>query len=94
MLGCLVGDAPVLTNAPRGHLGRGVLVLQLHAPCSGPVIIAAFVYGGREAAERAEEVDVGFENVPDEQLPADSARAFEPPQNEQDALEKLEARSE
>ncbi len=80
---------PVPTNRSRGHLGRGVLFsLQLHALLLGPVIIAAFVYGGREAAERAEEVDVGFENVPDEQLPADLP-ALEPPQNEQDALEKL-----
>ena len=80
---------PAPTNRARGHLGRGVLFsLQLHALLLGPVIIAAFVYGGREATERAEEVDVGFENVPDEQLPADLP-ALEPPKNDQDALEKL-----
>ncbi|HTA19951.1 MAG TPA: hypothetical protein VK989_11695, partial [Polyangia bacterium] len=80
---------PTPTNRSRGHLGRGVLFsLQLHALLLGPVIIAAFVYGGREAAERAEEVDVGFENVPDEQLPADLP-ALEPPKSDEDVLEKL-----
>jgi TonB family protein len=47
----------------------------------------AFVWGGREEAQRAEEVDVGFESVADSQLPPDLP-ALEPPKDDS-ALEKL-----
>ncbi|HVZ75147.1 MAG TPA: TonB family protein [Polyangia bacterium] len=56
----------------RGHLGRGSLLsLLLHAQLLVPLAIAAFIYGGREEAQRAEEVDVGFESVADDELPKD-----------------------
>src|SRR6478609_7388662 len=73
-----------------GHLGRGVLYsLLLHAALLMPIGIVAFVLGAREAAQRAEEVDVGFESVPDSQLP-ENLPPLEPPKTaEQDALEKL-----
>jgi TonB family protein len=53
-----------------------------------PVCALAFVWGGREEAQRAEEVDVGFESVADSQLPPDLP-ALEPPKSPDDALEKL-----
>jgi TonB family protein len=72
----------------RGHLGRGTLLsLLLHAQLILPLGIAAFVYGGREEARRAEEIDVGFESVPEEELPKDLP-PLEPPRDES-ALEKL-----
>ena len=80
---------PAPTNRARGHLGRGALTaLHLHALLLAPRVIAAFVYGGREEAQRAEEVDVGFESVADEQLPPDLP-ALEPPKSDADALDKL-----
>jgi TonB family protein len=77
------------TTRARGHLGRGALVsLLLHALLLAPIVVAAVVLGAREEEQRAEEVDVGFESVGDEQLPADLP-TLEPPKNQQDALEKL-----
>jgi TonB family protein len=72
----------------RGHLGRGALLaLLLHAQLLAPLIIAAVIYGGREETQRAEELDVGFESVAEEELPKDLP-ALEPPRAD-DALEKL-----
>ena len=64
-------DAPAFrTSRDRGHLGRGVAAaLLLHLHILVPLLVATFIYAGREEAQRAEEVDVGFENVPAEQLP-------------------------
>ncbi|HVX95392.1 MAG TPA: energy transducer TonB [Polyangia bacterium] len=73
----------------RGHLGRGALYsLLLHAALLMPIGIVAFVLGAREEAQRAEEVDVGFESVPDSQLP-ENLPPLEPPKAAEDALEKL-----
>jgi TonB family protein len=72
-----------------GHLGRGALYsLLLHAALLMPIGVLAFVWGAREEAQRAEEVDVGFESVPDTQLPEDLP-PLEPPKTAEDALEKL-----
>jgi TonB family protein len=79
---------PTRTSRTRGHLGRGALYsLLLHAALVAPICAFAFVWGGREEAQRAEEVDVGFESVADSQLPPDLP-ALEPPKDES-ALEKL-----
>src|SRR5579871_6883828 len=79
---------PARTSRPRGHLGRGALYsLLLHAALVAPICVLAFVWGGREEAQRTEEVDVGFESVADAQLPPDLP-ALEPPKDES-ALEKL-----
>ena len=57
---------------PRGHLGRGtVAAVLLHLQILLPLLIVVFTRARREEAEKAEEVDVGFENVPAEQLPAE-----------------------
>ena len=56
----------------RGFLSRGALIsLLVHLNLVAPLVIAAWVYGGREEAQRAEEVDVGFQDASDTQLPAD-----------------------
>jgi len=56
----------------RGQLGRGLATaLVLHLHLLAPLLIATFIYAAREEAQRAEEVDVGFENVPAEELPRD-----------------------
>jgi TonB family protein len=74
---------PAPTNRARGHLGRGVVLSVLaHGALLAPVVVAAIVLGGREEAQRAEEVDVGFESVADEQLPADLP-PLEPPKSEE-----------
>ena len=79
---------PARTSRPRGHLGRGALYsLLLHAALVAPICALAFVWGSREEAQRAEEVDVGFESVADSQLPPDLP-ALEPPKDDS-ALEKL-----
>jgi TonB family protein len=80
---------PAQTNRTGGHLGRGALYsLLLHAALLAPIGALAFVWGSREEAQRAEEVDVGFESVPDSQLPPDLPQ-LEPPKNDETALEKL-----
>ena len=81
--------APAPTNRGRGHLGRGALFsLLFHAAALVPIGVLAFVWAAREEAQRAEEVDVGFESVPEEQLPA-GLPPLEPPNQDQDVLEKL-----
>jgi TonB family protein len=56
----------------RGFLSRGALIsLLVHLNLVAPLVIAAWVYGGREEAQRAEEVDVGFQDASETQLPAD-----------------------
>ena len=56
----------------RGYLSRGTLIsLLVHVNLVAPLAIAAFVYGGREEAQRAEEVDVAFQAASDTVLPAD-----------------------
>jgi TonB family protein len=80
---------PAPTTRERGHLGRGALLsLLLHALMLAPLVVAALILGGREEAQRAEEVDVGFESVADEQLPP-NLPALEPPKEAPSALEKL-----
>src|SRR5882724_7834451 len=56
----------------RGHLGRGaVLAFWLHAQVFVPLLIVVWIFAGREEAQRAEEVDVAFRDVSNEELPAD-----------------------
>jgi len=56
----------------RGHLSRGALIsLLLHLNAVAPLVVAAWVYGGREERERAEEMDVAFQAVDQTALPAD-----------------------
>jgi TonB family protein len=80
---------PARTNRTGGHLGRGALYsLLLHAALLAPICALAFVWGGREEAQRAEEVDVGFESIADAQLPPDLP-PLEPPKSDDSTLEKL-----
>jgi outer membrane biosynthesis protein TonB len=61
-----------LGKRARGHLSRGALIsLLLHVNLVTPVAIAAWVYGGREEAQRNEEVDVAFQAVDQTALPDD-----------------------
>jgi len=48
-----------------------VFALWLHLQILVPLLVVIFSKAKREEAERAEEVDVGFESVPAEQLPAE-----------------------
>ena len=45
--------------------------MLLHVHLLAPLVIATFIYAAREEAQRAEEVDVAFENVSAEELPSD-----------------------
>jgi TonB family protein len=61
-----------LSTRARGHLSRGALIsLLLHLNVVAPLVIAAWVYGGREEAQRAEEMDVAFQAVDQTALPPD-----------------------
>ncbi len=61
-----------LSTRARGHLSRGALIsLLLHVNLVAPIAIAAWVYGGREEAQRAEEVDVAFQAADQTALPPD-----------------------
>jgi TonB family protein len=54
------------------RIGRGFLLSALiHWAVLFPLLAAAFILGGREAAMRAEEIDMRFEQVNPEDLPAD-----------------------
>jgi TonB C terminal len=81
---------PAPTKPARGHLGRGALLsLLLHAQVLVPMAVAAFIYGAREDARRAEEVDVAFEDVAPEDLPTDLP-ALDALKNAADSLDRLE----
>ena len=68
----------------RGFLSRGALLSVLvHVNLLLPLGIAAWVYGGREEAQRAEEVDVAFQDATAEDLPKDLP-PLEPPTDEQE----------
>jgi TonB family protein len=61
-----------LSTRARGNLSRGALIsLLLHFNVVAPVVIAAWVYGGRQEAQRAEEVDVAFQAADQTELPPD-----------------------
>jgi outer membrane biosynthesis protein TonB len=61
-----------LGKRARGHLSRGALIsLLLHFNVVAPIAIAAWVLGGREEAQRAEEVDVAFQAADQTALPPD-----------------------
>ncbi|HXJ18866.1 MAG TPA: hypothetical protein VMT03_01430 [Polyangia bacterium] len=61
-----------LGKRARGFLSRGALIsLLLHVNVVAPVAIAAWVYGGREEAQRNEEVDVAFQAADQTALPPD-----------------------
>jgi TonB family protein len=63
----------------RGHISRGALLsLLLHAHLLVPLMVVASIFAAREEAQRADEVDVGFEDVKPEELPADLP-PLEPP---------------
>lgn len=70
---------PRATRA-RGFLSRGALLsLLVHLNLLLPLGIAAWVYGAREAAQRAEEVDVAFEDGAAADLPKDLPPLDTPP---------------
>ena len=61
-----------LAKRARGSLSRGALIsLLLHFNLVAPLVIAAWVYGGREEAQKAEEVDVAFQAADQTALPDD-----------------------
>jgi len=61
-----------LSTRARGNLSRGALIsLLLHLNVVAPVVIAAWIYGGRQEAQRAEEVDVAFQAADQTVLPPD-----------------------
>ncbi|HVT09785.1 MAG TPA: TonB C-terminal domain-containing protein [Polyangia bacterium] len=61
-----------LAKRARGSLSRGALIsLLLHFNVVAPLVIAAWVYGGREEAQKAEEVDVAFQAADQTALPDD-----------------------
>jgi TonB family protein len=63
---------PAKETRLRGHLGRGALIaIWLHAQLFVPLLVLVWVYAGREEAQRAEEVDVAFRDISNEELPAD-----------------------
>lgn len=65
---------------PPGHLGRGfTYALLAHLSALGPLIALALVLGAREAAQRAEEVDVSWETVDPATLPEDLPPIEPPP---------------
>ena len=58
-----------------GHLGRGLLLsVFLHAQVILPLVVLAFIYGKRESNE----VDLSFESVKDNELPAGLPAVEEP----------------
>jgi TonB family protein len=64
----------------RGHIGRSALLsLLLHAQIFVPLLIFVFIHAAREEAQRAEEVDVAFRDVSNEELPPDLPSLEEPP---------------
>ncbi|HJX52668.1 MAG TPA: TonB family protein [Polyangia bacterium] len=70
---------------PNGHLGRGLLAsLLLHAQIILPLVILASIYGGRESNE----VDLSFESVKENELPAGLPTVEEPVQPEKRPSEK------
>jgi len=63
------------SKRPDGHLGRGLLVsILLHAQVILPLVILASVYGKRESNE----VDLSFEPVKENELPAGLPAVEEP----------------
>jgi TonB family protein len=59
----------------RGHLGRGLLAsILLHAQIILPLVVLALVYGKRESNE----VDLSFESVKENELPAGLPEVEEP----------------
>jgi len=67
---------PVRRNKRRnGYLGRGLLAsLLLHGQVILPLVILALVYGKRESNE----VDLSFESVKEDELPAGLPTVEEP----------------
>ncbi|MEA2699489.1 MAG: hypothetical protein QOI66_3760 [Myxococcales bacterium] len=56
----------------RGQLGRGALLALLgHGLLLAPLVVLTLVNAAREEAQRAEEVDVAFQSVSPDELPAD-----------------------
>ena len=77
-----------LAKRARGSLSRGALIsLLLHFNLVAPLVIAAWVYGGREEAQKAEEVDVAFQAADQTALP-DNLPPIEPTPETPDPLEK------
>jgi TonB family protein len=65
----------------RGFLSRGALIsLLLHVNIFGPIILAAWIYGGEEEAQRNAEVDVAFEDGATANLPEDLPPIETPPE--------------
>lgn len=60
--------------------------MLLHVHLLAPLVIATFIYAAREEAQRAEEVDVAFENVTPEELPRDLPPLDDTPEPQADAV--------
>jgi TonB family protein len=70
----------------RGFLSRGALIsLLLHVNIFGPIMLAAWIYGGDEEAQRNAEVDVAFEDGATANLPEDLPPIEPPPPEPLDA---------
>ena len=81
------------TPRPRGHLARGLLLsFFLHANVIAPIVIATWVLARREEAQKAEEVDVAFEDVKPEELPHDLPPLDNDPLPEPSARDKAKTR--
>jgi hypothetical protein len=81
-----------LSTRARGHLSRGALIsLLLHVNIVAPVAIAAWVYGGREEAQRAEEMDVAFQEPDPSTLPPDLPPIESPPESLEPEAKKAPA---
>jgi TonB family protein len=64
----------------RGYLSRGALIaVLLHVNIFGPIILAAWIYGGEEEDRRNAEVDVAFEDGAAANLPEDLPPIEPPP---------------
>jgi len=86
-----------LGKRARGYLSRGALIaLLLHVNVLAPLGIAAWIFGGREEAQRNEEVDVAFQAADQTDLPADlppiepTPEPAEPPSKDAKKKEKVE----
>ncbi|MES1208379.1 MAG: hypothetical protein ABUS79_20775, partial [Pseudomonadota bacterium] len=83
-----------LAKRARGSLSRGALIsLLLHFNLVAPLVIAAWVYGGREEAQKAEEVDVAFQSADQTALP-DNLPPIEPTPETPEPPDKATAEKE
>lgn len=79
----------------HGHLRRGLAAsLLVHLNVLGPLIVATFLLAAREEAQKPDEVDVAFENVTPEELPADLPALDDTPPPDKKAPEPLKPKKD